>query len=150
MIDWSDILEGDHKETLVKLYAEHRSIESLAEKLGVSKNALRTKLLLEEIQLRSKGGVQPGSHRGRSKLDAVPPAVYQHLSVEEIAGVFDMDVSAVYKYARKRGFPVGRKAHATRTGDDNQVQEAELSSEDNVDNGVVDVKQGQDGSDQTS
>ncbi len=145
MIDWSAILEGNHKKELTQLYADHRSIEDLADALGVSKNALRTKLLLEEIQLRPKGGVQPGSHRGRSKLDAVSAETFQHLTVEEIATVFDMDVSAVYKYAHKRGIPVGRKANETRTGDSDQVHEDGMSSKDSLVLGAVEPDQGQEG-----
>lgn len=132
MIDWTDILEvQDHKTELGKLY-ERMTIEELSEYLGVSRNALRAKMMAEGIPFKPKGGVSE-QHQGKSRLDSVPKDLFQTIPPRLIAKQFGMDISAVYKYMRRRG--IKREANTRKVVDD---EEARLPSEGEV--GINDTR----------
>lgn len=127
MIDWGDILETeDHKASLEKLY-EVRTLEGIADYLGVSKNALRAKMTALGIPFKPKGGYAPPSNQGKSKLDSIPLDLFQTIAPRLLAKQFRMDISAVYKYMRRRGIK-----REVNTGEADNAEEAGLSSEGEV------------------
>lgn len=133
MIDWTDILgEGHHKEKLTKLY-ETRSVDDLAVHLGVAKNTLRMKMITEDIVMKSRGVRDPATRAGKSRLDSLDPKVFGRLSVAAIAKMFDIDPAAIYKFAKRRGILVGRKASEILSREDNKVQPTEVPSTREVD-----------------
>ncbi len=125
MIDWNDILGENHKEKLVELY-KTRSVEELAEHLGVAKNTLRMKMIIEEVVMKPRGVRDSVTRTGKSKLDSLDPKAFARLSVATIAKMFDLDPAAVYKFARRRRIPIGRKASEILSREDNKVQGHEL------------------------
>lgn len=132
MIDWTDILGEEHKEKLTELY-KTRGVEELAAYLGVAKNTLRMKMLAEGITMKPRGVRDPATRAGKSRLDSLDPKVFARLSVAAIAKMFDIDPAGVYKFAKRRGIPVGRKASEILSREDNKVQADEVPSNSAVD-----------------
>lgn len=129
MIHWDMILEGEHKEALLLLYGE-TPLEELSERLGVSKIALRAKILKEGIPLRPKGGVNPMTRLGKSRLDCLDPAMFKQLTPREIAKRFDMCIPAVYKYIHKHKLEFRRaRESVSRQGDNIQADELQSSGD---------------------
>lgn len=117
MIHWEDILETeDHKAALERLYDEKGTLEKLSVYLGVSLNGLRDKMMKEGIAFKPKGGVV--NRVGKSRLDSLPRDVFETTPVKLIAKLYDMNVSAVYKYMRRRGI--------TRETDSRKVDQGEV------------------------
>ena len=142
MLDWDMILDGVHEEVLRRLYAEE-PLEELSERLGVSKLALRAKIMKEGIQLRPRGGVDPMTRLGKSRLDCLDPEMFKKLTPREISKQFDMCPSAVHKYIRKHKLEFkGTRENISRQS--NPVQTAGVQSTGGVDQGDVEAGQGQD------
>lgn len=136
MIDWGDILEtSDHKTALAKLYDKHGAFDRLADYLGVSKNALRAKMAAENIPFKPKGGMNPSSRQCKSKLDSIPLDLFQTIPPRLLAQQFKMDITAVYKYMRRRGI---KREVSTREVDD--VEETTMPSEGGVGSGAARVQ----------
>lgn len=130
MIDWDDLLgTTEHKKALEELQTKFSSMEKAADYLGVSKIALRTKLITVGIPMKPRGGLNPQTRQRKSRLDAIPPRFFQEFPIHVIAQYFDVDPSVVYKYARRRGIQIGRKDNAVSTGQDTQDETVGLSSE---------------------
>ena len=131
MLDWDMILEtDDHKTILLEMYTRE-PLEELSERLGVAKLSLRAKLLKENIQLRPRGGVNPVTKVGKSRLDSLDPAIFMKLTPQEIARQWDMHPSAVYKYIRRHKLEYRRTREAIPRQSDN-VQADEVSGSGDV------------------
>jgi hypothetical protein len=135
VIDWDHILgEGAHKATLEKMYAD-KTLEGMSIHLGIAVNTLRAKMQKEGITFKPRGGLDPKTKMAKSRLDSLPREKFKELSVRDIALMFDMYPSAVYKYMKRKGIEL-----ASVPRNDNQDEEAGVSSEDNVGGGELEAE----------
>lgn len=86
-------------EELASLY-ESRGLEPLAKYLGVSKNALRKKLISMNIIFRSRGGAN-FHHKEHCKLEGITLQNINENTAEGIAELRNVDISLVYKLKRR-------------------------------------------------